>query len=86
MPILWVFETDVFVVQKGLFALSNVENGFFTIYICDLWLANTGGYKALQGVTRGYMGLQSVAGDYRRLQRVTRGYRALQGMTGGDKG
>ena len=36
MSILWVFETDVFVVQKGLFAIEDVKNRFslfiFTIY------------------------------------------------------
>ena len=60
MPILWVFENDVFVVQKGLFAISNVENRFFTIYFHDLSHAYTGCYKGLQGVTRGYDGLQGV--------------------------
>ena len=76
MPILWVFETDDFVVQKGLFAIENVETRFFTIYFHDLWHGNTGGYKGLQVVTRGYKGLQG----------VTRCYKVLQGMTGGDKG
>ena len=52
MLILWVFETDVFVVQKSLFPIQNVENHFFTIYFYDLWHGNTGGYKGLHGVTR----------------------------------
>ena len=42
------FETDVFIVQKGLFPIANVENRFFTIYFHDL----LGGYKGLQGVTK----------------------------------
>ena len=41
------------------------------------------GYSRLQGVTRGYRGLQGVTGDYMELQRVTRGYRGAQGPTGG---
>ena len=61
MPILWVFETDVFVVHKGLFAIKNVENRFFTIY----FHGNTGGYKGLQGL----QGVTTV------LQGVTRGYK-----------
>ena len=31
-----------------------------------------GGYKRLQGVTRGYEGLQRIAGGYRALQGDTR--------------
>ena len=57
------FKTDVFVVEKGLFAIKSVENSFFTIYFHDLWHGNTGGYEGLPGVTggiRGYMGLQGV--------------------------
>ena len=72
MPILWVFETDDFVVQKGLFAIKNVENFFFTIYFGDLLLGNTGGCKGLQRVIRGYMG----------LQRVTWGYKGIPGYKG----
>ena len=33
----------------------------------------TGGYRRLQGVTRGYRGLKKITGGYRRLQGVTRG-------------
>ena len=66
MPILWVFETDVFVVQKGLFVIQNVENRFFTIYFHDLSHGITGGYKELHGVNRGYRGLQEVTGGYKR--------------------
>ena len=99
MPILWVFETDVFVVQKGLFATQTskiVFSGFiFTIY--DMGIEGvTRGYMGLHGVTRGYKGLQGVSGvtvgyndlktvtgGYKRLQGVTRGYTGLQGVTGG---
>ena len=35
----------------------------------------TGGYKRLQGVTRGDRGLQGVTGGYKRGQGVTRGDR-----------
>ena len=63
MLILSVFETDVFVVQKGLFAIENVENRFspiiFTIY--DMGIQGiTRGYNGLLGVTRGDKGLQGV--------------------------
>ena len=37
----------------------------------------------IQGVTRGYRGLQGVTGGF---QGVTRGYKGLQGVTGGDRG
>ena len=80
MPIMWVFETDDFVVQKGFFAIENVENRFFTIYFHDLWHGNTGGYKGLQEVTRGYKGLQGVTRGYKALQEGDRGW---QGVTGG---
>ena len=76
MLILWVFETDVFVVEKGLFAIKNVENRFLTIYFRDLWYLNKGGYWGLQGST----------GGYKWLQGVTRGYRELPGVTLDDKG
>ena len=79
MPILWVFKTDVFVVQTGLCAIKIVENRFFTIYFYDPWHGNTGGLKGLPGVTGGYKGL-------RGLQRVTGSYRGLQGVTRGDMG
>ena len=39
----------------------------------------------IQGVTRGYKGLQRVTGGYRGLQGVTRGERGLQGITRGYK-
>ena len=37
----------------------------------------TGGDKGLQGVTRGYRGVQGVTGGDKGLQEVTRGYRGL---------
>ena len=73
MPILCLFETDVFVVQKGYFAIESVENRFFD----DLFSRSmTWEYRGLQGVSRGYMGLQG----------VKRGYGGLQGVTRGDRG
>ena len=86
MLILWVFETDVFVVEKGLFAIWNVENRFFTIYFRDLWHGNTGGYWGLQGVTRDYRGLKAVTRGYKGLLGATSGYKGLQGVTRGDTG
>ena len=83
---MWVFDNDVFVVQKDLFAISNVENRYFTIYFHDLSHAYTGCYKGLQGVTRGYKGFQGVTGGYKGLRWVTGGYKGSQGVTGGDKG
>ena len=85
MPILWVFETDVFVVQKGLFAIKNVENRLFTIYFHDFFSRSmTWQNKRLQGVhgvTESYKGLQGDSGDYKGLQGVTWGDKALQGVT-----
>ena len=52
---------------------------FFTIYFHDLCHGNTGGYKGIPGVTRGYRGLEGVKG-------VKKGYKGLQGVAGGDKG
>ena len=70
MRILCVFETDVFVVQKCFFALQNVENRFYTIYLNDLLHGVTRGYRELQGIlgiAGGYNGLQGVKKDYRNL-------------------
>ena len=39
----------------------------------------------IEGVTRGYRGLQEVTGGYKGLQGVTRGDRGLQGVKGGYK-
>ena len=76
MPILWVFETDVFVVLKGLFAIDKVENRLFRIYFHDLRHGST-------GVTRGYRGLRGVIGCYNGLQGATGGYKGLQEVTWG---
>ena len=68
MPILWVFETDVFLFRKAclLYETSKIvfSRSIFTIY--DM---------GIQRVTRGYQGLQGVTGGYRGLQGVTRGYK-----------
>ena len=62
MPILWVFESDVFFVQKGLFAIKKRPKPFFH----DLFSRSmTWEYRGLQGVTGGYKGLQGVTGGYK---------------------
>ena len=62
MPILWVFETDVFFVQKGLVCYIKRRKSFFH----DLFSRSmTWEYRALQGVT----------GSYKGLKEVTRGYK-----------
>ena len=38
-------------------------------------------YKGLQGVTRGYRGLQEITRDYKGLNGVTGGDKWLQGVT-----
>ena len=55
MPILWVFETDVFFVQKVflLYKRSKIVFSRFIFTIYDM---------GMQGVTRGYKGLQGVTG------------------------
>ena len=73
MPILWVFKTDVFVVQKGFFTIQNVKKSFFHDLLSR---SMTWEYSGLQGVTRGYKGLHG----------VTRGCRGLQGVTSGERG
>ena len=79
MPILWVFESDVFVVQKAClqYKMSKIVSSqfIFTIY-----------HMGIQGVTRSYIGLTGVTGGYKRLQGFTWGNKGLQGVTGGDKG
>ena len=79
MPILWVFETDLFVVQKAclLYKTSKIvfSQFIFTIY-----------HMRLQGVTRSYIGLTGVTGGYKRLQGFTWGNKGLQGVTGGERG
>ena len=78
MPILWLFETDVFVVQKGFlpYKTSKIAFSRFIFRIYDMGIRRvTRGYRGLQGVTRGYMALQGVTRGYRGLQEVTRGNR-----------
>ena len=73
MPILWVFKTDVFLVQKGFFCYIKRRKSFFH----DLFSRSmTWEYRGVPGNTEGYKGLQG----------VTRGYRGLQGVTRGDRG
>ena len=71
MPILWVFETDVFVVQKAClqYKMSKIvwSQFIFTIY-----------HMGIQEVTRGCRALQAVTGGYKGLQGVTKVYKALQ--------
>ena len=40
-----VFESDVFMVQTGLFCIETIENRFFTIHFYDLLNGDPGGYK-----------------------------------------
>ena len=73
MPILWLFETDVFFCSEKLVCYIKRRKSFFN----DLFSRPmTWEYRGLPGVTRGYKGLQW----------VTRGYRGLQGVRGADKG
>ena len=83
---LWVFETNVFIIQEDLFAFQNVENLFLTIYFHYLLHGDKRGYKGLQVVTGGQKGLQMVTGGYNGLQEITRGYRGLRGVTGVHRG
>ena len=77
---------DVFIVQKGLFAILKVEDRFFTIYFHDLLPRNTGGYQGLHGDTGDYKGLHWVTRGYRRLQGVGGGYKGLQKVRSGYRG
>ena len=89
MPILWVFQTDVFFLFRKaclLYKTSKILFSRFIFTIYDMGIQGvTRGYKGLQGVTGGYKGLQGVTGGYKGLQGVTGGYRRLQGVTGGYK-
>ena len=72
MPILWVFETDVFFCSERLVCYIKRRKSFFH----DLFSRSmTWEYRGLQGVTGGYKGLQGVTGGYKGLQGVTRGDR-----------
>ena len=76
MPILWVFETDVFCSERLVCYIKRRKSFFHDLFSRSMTWEYTRGYKGLQGVTRGYRGLQG----------VTRGYRGLQGVTRGDRG
>ena len=78
MPILWVFETDLFLFRKAclLYKTSKIvfTRSLFTIY--DMGIHGvTSGYRGLQGVTGGYKGLQGVTGGDKGLQGVGKDYR-----------
>ena len=79
MPILWVFETDVFLFRKAclLDKTSKIVFLQFIFMIYDI---------RIQGVTRGYRGLQGVTGDYKGLEGVTGGNKGLKGVKRGYKG
>ena len=81
MPIFWVFKTDVFVVEKGLFARKNIFDDLFSGSMTWEYRGLeevTGGYKGLQGVTRGYRGLQGVTGGDKGLQRIIETFSQLE--------
>ena len=73
MPILWVFETDVFLFRKAclLYKTSKIVFSRFIFTIYDM---------GIQGVTSGYRGLQGVTGAYKTLQGVTGGDKGLQSI------
>ena len=73
MWILWDFESDVFMVQRGLFFYIKRQKSVFHD-------------SFLRFITWAYMGLQGVTGGYKGLQGVWRGDRALQAVRGGYKG
>ena len=76
MPILWIFETDVFLFRKAclLYKTSKIVFPRCIFTIDDMGIHGvTTGYRGLQGVTGGYKGLQGVTGGdngYRGLQRI----------------
>ena len=76
MPILWVFQTDVFFCSERLVSYIKRRKSFFHDLFSRSMTWEYRGIQELQGVTRGYKGLQGVTG----------GYKGLQGVTGGDKG
>ena len=78
MPILWVFQTDVFFCSERLVCYIKRRKSFFH----DLFSRSmTWEYRGLQGVTGGYKGLQGVTGSYKGLQGVTGGDKGLRGIT-----
>ena len=78
MPILWVFESDVFAVRKAclLYKTTKIVFRRYIFAIYDFGIQGvTRGYRGLQGVKRGYKGLQGVTGFDKGLQGVTMDYR-----------
>ena len=72
MPILWVFETDVFLCSERLVCYIKRRKPFFL----DLFSRSmTWEYRGLPEVTGGYKRLQGVKGGDKGLQGVTRDYR-----------
>ena len=72
MPILCVFETDIFCCSERVVSYIKRKKSFFH----DLFSRSiTWEYRGLQGVTGGYKGLQGVTGGYKGLQGVTMDYR-----------
>ena len=55
------FETDVFVVQKGLSDIKLRKSCFHDLFSRSM----TRDYRGLQGVTRGYKGLKGLQGGYK---------------------
>ena len=89
MPILWVLKPMFLLFRKAclLYKTSKIvfSRSIFTTY--DIRIQGvTRGYRGLEGVTRRYRGLQGVTKGQRGLQVVTRGDRGLQGITRGYKG
>ena len=74
MPILSVFETDVFLSSERLVCYIKLLKSFFD----DLFSPSmTWEYRGLQGVTGGYKRLQVATGGDKGLQVVTKDYRNL---------
>ena len=76
MRILWVFQSDVFIIQKAFYLiLYNTLKIVFSRFIVTIY------YMEIQGAIRGDGGLQGVTGVYKGLQEVRRGYSRLQRIT-----
>ena len=78
MPILCVFQTDVFFWFRKACLLYKTSKIVFSRFISTIYDM---GIQGLQGVTWGYKGLQGVTGGYKGLQGVTGGYKGIQGVT-----
>ena len=90
MGIFWVFESDVFMVQTGLFFDIKRQKIVFLRFIFRVYNMGiqgvTRGDRRLQRLTRGDRGLQGLTGGYKGLQGVTKSYKGLRGVTRGYKG